>query len=134
MSRHFTPSANVRLVTACTGVAIALTLATAAFAWSASRPMNAVSIASPVALPGVVLAPGAYVFEIVADAASGDVVRVSTSGGQARYMGLTIPIARPRDLPKNQAIVLGEAPAGEPQPIRAWFPTNGGAGREFLYR
>jgi len=31
-------------------------------------------------------------------------------------------------------VALGEAPIGEPSPIRAWYPIGSQSGHEFLYR
>ena len=99
-------------------------------AWSGQR--NTIRFGGAVALPGVGLPAGEYSFEVVRTA-SADVVRVSRANdNHAYYMGFTNRVNRPRAL-GDHAIVLGEAPAGSPQPIRVWYPTDGGDGHEFVY-
>ena len=62
------------------------------------------------------------------------IVRVTTADThRPYYMGFTRTVSRPRSLARDRAIVLGEAPAGAPRPIAAWFPTDGGDGHEFIY-
>jgi hypothetical protein len=88
------------------------------------------------ALPGVTLPAGTYTFEVQNTATSANVVLVSsrTPGGRkVHYLGLTHPIERPHNLASSQVITIGEAPAGEPVPIRAWFPVGYSSGHQFRY-
>ena len=87
----------------------------------------------PVALPGVTLAGGTYVFERMG--AGNDVVRVSSQDGTRVYLtAFTNQIARPAGSKADLKVILGEAAAGIAPPIRAWFPVDTDAGREFIYR
>ena len=89
------------------------------------------SMNRPTALPGVVLAPGTYVFEVVEGHA--DLVRVSDRATRrVLYMGFTDIIRRP-DANRNP-LSLGEAPKGAPVPIKAWFPSDSRSGLEFRHR
>ncbi|HEX5109549.1 MAG TPA: hypothetical protein VFV95_13945 [Vicinamibacterales bacterium] len=86
-----------------------------------------------VALPGVTLAGGTYLFERMGT--GNDLVRVSSQDGARVYLtAFTHEIARPAGSNADLTILLGEASAGMPVPIRAWFPEHADAGREFIYR
>ncbi len=83
------------------------------------------------ALPGVVLARGSYVFEAVEG--HPDIVRVSDRATRrVLFMDYVELIPRPRGV--TNALSLGEAPAGEPVPIKAWFPTGSATGHAFKHR
>ena len=69
--------------------------------------------------------PEEYAVEYVVD-------RVETTS--TVFLGLTLPVERTRRTGASGALVLGEAPAGEPQPIKAWFPDGSLHGEAFLYR
>jgi hypothetical protein len=86
-----------------------------------------------VALPGVTLAPGSYVFEIVESSGSLDIVRVRNSAtNDSEYMGFTHRVPRPPRL-RLSAVTLGEAPRDTPAPIKVWYPADGSDGRQFIY-
>ena len=87
-----------------------------------------------VALPGVVLPAGTYVFEIANPESSHDIVRVSSKNGRVQYMGFTLRADRPVGLSGNQPVTFAEARPDTPAPITAWFPLGTSSGREFLYR
>lgn len=87
-----------------------------------------------VALPGVVLPPGEYRFEIANSDTSADVVRVSDPARtHVHYMGATIRIERPASLRNGTTFSLGEAPEGAAVPIRAWFPMGQSFGYQFVH-
>jgi len=91
------------------------------------------TFSKPVALPGVSLAAGTYVFERAAPLGAIEIVRVSApKGGKVFYMGYTELVNRPgRNTP---AITFGEGPKDAPLPIKEWYPTFAGNGHRFLYR
>ena len=101
----------------------------------ASPPLagtNNLTFGSPVALPGVTLPAGTYVFERDINNNS-SIVRVkSTNYQKLLFVGFTMPVTRPRGL-KNP-VSFGEAAAGEPMPIIAWYPVGSNRGHQFLYR
>jgi hypothetical protein len=104
-------------------------------AGSALSNVNQVTFSAPVALPGVILLPGKYVFEAGAIGMNPNIVRVTSADYQKLYfVGLTQHAARPANMPSNQVMALGEAAIGEPAPIRAWYPVGLQTGHEFLYR
>jgi hypothetical protein len=97
--------------------------------------VNRVTFNHSVALPGVILLPGSYAFEAGALGMSPNVVRVTSPDYQKLYfVGLTQRVTRPANMASNQVVALGEAPIGEPSPIRAWYPIGSQSGHEFLYR
>jgi hypothetical protein len=123
------------LVIGSLALGLALTAAAASPAGSVARGDTAtLSFTRPVALPGVTLAPGAYVFEIV-DATGGlDVVRVSKQTTRVpQFMGFTHRVARPDRRRGLSAVTVGEARVGEPAPITVWYPADGSDGRRFIY-
>jgi hypothetical protein len=108
-------------------------LGVTAHAWIGQR--NTLKFSGSVAVPGAVLPAGSYTFEVVTSGGSADVVRIASTDGRRNYfMGFTRTVERPRNLPENQAIVLGEAKAGTPPPIAGWYPVDGDHGHEFIYR
>jgi hypothetical protein len=113
------------------GVLFAVGAAGTVHGWTGQR--NTLKFSGAVALPGMVLPAGEYEF-LVVSGGSADIVRVTTADThRPYYMGFTRTVSRPRSLARDRAIVLGEAPAGAPRPIAAWFPTDGGDGHEFIY-
>lgn len=87
-----------------------------------------------VQLPGIALPAGTYVFEVVNPWTEANVVRVASRDRSKTYlMQLTLPVERPRSRDLQSRIVLGEVPAGQPPPIKAWFPDGARIGRAFIY-
>ena len=91
------------------------------------------TFSKPIALPGVTLGAGTYIFERAAPLSSSEVVRVSSQDRRHVYFaGFTLLVEKPRGL--NSPITFGEAPAGSPVPIREWYPTGTSTGHRFIYR
>lgn len=87
----------------------------------------------PIALPGVTLAAGTYVFERAAPASAIEVVRVSSRDRHSVYfMGFTELVPPPgRNAP---VVTFGEAAEGLPVPIKEWYPDDRTNGHRFIYR
>ena len=128
--RTFTCSKLLRSLTLTAAVAVA---AAAFAATSHASDANTLTFSRDVALPGVVLPAGSYVFEIANPTSSGDVVRVRRDGRVA-YMGFTLAVDRPAHMPADQPVTLGEGGSGTPAPIKAWFPIGSSRGHQFMYR
>jgi len=101
----------------------------------ASPPLsvtNNLTFGSTVALPGVTLPAGTYVFERdIMD--NTRIVRVKSANYQKLlFVGFTIAVKRPPGL--RAPVSFGEAVAGEPIPIVAWYPVGSDQGHQFLYR
>ena len=93
--------------------------------------LNHLTIGRAMALPGVVLAPGTYAFEVVQGHV--DLVRVTDrASNRVLYTGFTDVIRRPEG--NTDRLILGEAPKGEPVPIQAWFPSGSRTGNGFRHR
>ena len=91
------------------------------------------TFSKPFSLPGVTLGAGTYIFERAAPLSAIEVVRISSRDRRfVYYMGFTELVAQPRG--NASPIAFGEAPAGAPVPVRAWYPTGTSTGHRFLYR
>lgn len=104
-------------------------------AWggSAANHTTYLTFSGAVALPGVQLNAGTYIFEVANPETSGNVVRVSSRDRSKIYLlAFTDFIDRPAGLRADQFVSLGEAPRGMAPPVKAWFPP-GGSGRQFIY-
>jgi hypothetical protein len=88
---------------------------------------------SSVALPGVVLPGGEYVFELADPMTSRSVVRVQNrQRSQLFLQAIARRIARHPDV-KGGTLKLGEAVAGAPRRILVWYPEEDSLGYEFIY-
>jgi len=93
---------------------------------------NYITFSAPVALPGVSLQAGTYLFETPLDQASLDLVRVTSRDGRHVYLtAFTTTVDRPAGV--TAPIVFGEGAAGAPAPVRIWFPMGKRIGHEFIY-
>ena len=87
-----------------------------------------------VQMPGVALAAGTYIFEVVNPNVGSDVVRVISRDRKQTYlMRLTRAVERPSRGNLDASIILGETAAGAPPKVKAWYPQSEIRGREFIY-
>jgi hypothetical protein len=119
-------------LTVC-GAAFALVMASTGQAWSTPN-RHYLTFSGSVALPGVVLPPGSYTFEVANPDTSGNVVRVSSRNGGAIFLGFTRVVERPRGLGRDTKVTFGEAAPGAPVPLKVWYPPESSTGHEFIYR
>jgi hypothetical protein len=95
---------------------------------------NYVTVSAPIALPGVSLPAGTYIFEVPLDRASLDLVRVKSRAGRKVYLtAFTQTVNRPVGQAGRSALVFGEAASGAPAPVRIWFPAGERIGHAFIY-
>jgi hypothetical protein len=121
---------NALRIAILTAVAAVL-IGTASQANTQRTDVNNLTFRRAVALPGVTLPAGTYVFE--RDSNANGIVRVMTPNyQQLLYVGFTAKVLRPRGF--QSVVSFGEAPAGEPIPIVAWYPVGSSEGHKFLYR
>jgi hypothetical protein len=117
------------------GVALAGLLAAVPQTIKAS-PVNRttyLTFSRSVALPGVTLAAGTYIFELPADDPS--IVRVSSRDRlRVFFTAFTKIVDRPRGVKWDQQVTLGETQHGEAPSIQAWYLSLEESGREFIYR
>lgn len=125
---------NKSLVAATVACGLALAaIATESYGSATRGDRATLSFNRAVALPGVMLAPGRYTFEIV-DAGQLDIVRVRNAGTNVpEFTGFTHRVPRPSRLKGRSAVTLGEAPRDAAQRIRVWYPADGSDGRQFIY-
>lgn len=100
-------------------------------AWSAHREY--LTFNQAVALPGIVLAAGTYIFEVPSEGASHTVVRVSSQDGRRIYLtAFTREVRKPKGADAAH-VTFGESAAGTPRPVKAWFPASDEMGKQFIY-
>jgi len=113
----------------------------AVFGILAERPSHGMSadhatrltFSKPIALPGVTLGAGTYVFERAAPGSSLEIVRVSSADRRrVVFTGYTELVRRPAG--SKADVTFGEAPRGAAVPVAAWYPSDTPIGHRFLYR
>src|SRR5262245_7767780 len=96
---------------------------------------NYLTFSKAVALPGVELAAGTYIFELPMPGSERHIVRVMSRDRHQVYLtAFTNLVPRPRNLNPKQVVTFGEASKDAAPPIKVWYPTGGGDGREFIYK
>jgi hypothetical protein len=86
-----------------------------------------------VALPGVTLPAGTYMFRLADPDTTRRVIQVSDKQGTESYaMLLTVPAHRV-DAAKDSEIRFLETPAGAPRAINAWWYVGDNTGYQFIY-
>ena len=84
-------------------------------------------------LPGLRLEPGTYRFELADPEETRRVIKVMSADG-TKQLGLLLSIPNTlRDPAKDPLVLFGEAPAGEPDAIKAWVYPGERIGYEFIY-
>jgi len=94
---------------------------------------NYLTFSGPVALPGVTLDAGTYIFERVVDTEPDVIVVRDRDRSKVYYMAFTERTARPAGMKHDQTVSFGEARAGTPPPIAAWYPLGSRSGHRFVY-
>ena len=86
------------------------------------------------ALPGVTLVGGTYIFEVANPETSADVIRViNRATNKVIYLGFTHRAERPKGMDANRSIVLSEVARGDAPPILGWYPAGDLIGHAFVY-
>ena len=90
------------------------------------------SFNGPVAIPGVTLGPGSYIFRRPADT-NGSVMQVLSADRRHAYaMFHTLPVLRAANTDKYD-VVFGDARSGSPRPIKQLFLADTSIGYELIY-
>ena len=93
---------------------------------------NYLTFSRAVALPGVTLPAGTYIFER-AGQNTPDIVRVlSRDRSKVYLMAFTTTIPRPENL-RDRVVLLAESARGAAPQVRAWFPIGDAIGHQFNY-
>ncbi len=91
------------------------------------------TFSGPVQIPGATLPAGTYLFQLADPDNARHVVMVASKDGSHVYgMFITIPNDR-LDTPDENVVMFGEAPAGAPQAVQAWWYPGERIGEEFVY-
>jgi hypothetical protein len=91
------------------------------------------TFSQPVALPGVTLPAGTYMFRLADDTTSRKVIQVANKQGTESFAMLhTMPISRP-DTPRDPEVRFMETASGAPVAVRAWWQQGERTGYEFIY-
>jgi hypothetical protein len=98
-----------------------------------SDKLTYLTFSKPVQLPGMTLPAGRYRFQIADQEESRRVIKVGSDDGKKQYgMLLTIP-NEVRTPPKDALVLFGEAPADQPDAVKAWVYPGESIGYEFIY-
>jgi hypothetical protein len=120
-------------VTASAAVALALGIAASTGASVTANHTMYLTFHRPVALPGVELGTGTYIFELPDPMGDHSLVRVLSRDRKIVYFtAFTYSVTRPHDLPRDQRISFKEAAPDMPRPIGTWWPEDSD-GRQFIY-
>jgi len=91
------------------------------------------TFSQPVALPGVTLPAGTYMFRLADDTTSRKVIQVANKEGTQSFAMLhTMPIYR-ADAPRDPEVRFMETASGQPVAVRAWWQQGERTGYEFIY-
>jgi hypothetical protein len=93
-------------------------------------------LGAPAEIPGKVLAPGKYVFELADRQSERNVVRVFSEDSNGNESLIATVFANPVQVsktPDKPLIHFEERPAGTPEAIRSWFYPGDNTGWEFVY-
>src|SRR3954466_14063404 len=122
-----------RILRACLGVALGATMFVSTAQAQPSNKKTYFTFSGPVALPGVTLPAGRYVFRIVDDTTTRKVIQVLSDDEKKPYtMSNTIPDQR-RDPVKDATVSFYETPRGAPAAVKSWWYPGESIGYQFIY-
>ena len=92
-----------------------------------------VTLAEPLEVPGAVLDPGTYIFQLADSQSNRHIVQIWT--GDGTYLITTILAVPAHRMQPSDHTVLNydERPADEPMALRQWFYPGDNTGQEFVY-
>ena len=91
------------------------------------------TFSQPVALPGVTLPAGTYMFRLADDTTTRKVIQVTNREGTQSFAMLhTMPVYRP-DAPRDPEVRFMETASGAPIAVRAWWQGGERTGYGFIY-
>jgi hypothetical protein len=92
-----------------------------------------VTITRPMEVPGKVLEPGTYVFKVMDIVGTRNIMQITSKDENKVYATIiAVPDYRVQQGEKS-VVQYKEAPAGQPNALRAWFYAGEKAGLEFVY-
>jgi len=91
------------------------------------------TFSAPIALPGVTLPAGRYLFHIVDTTTSRKVIQVLSEDGKKPFaMMNSIPDVR-REPAKDATVAFYETPRGTPAAVKSWWYSGESTGYQFIY-
>jgi hypothetical protein len=119
-------------MTAIAAIAMGLATMTLVRADEARRTQY-LTFNAPVALPGVTLHAGTYIFEVPEPDIAPDIVRVTSRDRKTVFLtAFTRSIDRPTSAPLTTFVSLREVAPNQPVPITVWW-SDVRTGRQFVY-
>src|SRR5205823_9310306 len=94
------------------------------------------TFSGPVEIPGKVLAPGKYVFELADSESDRNIVQIFSEDANGEQRLVATVSAIPDELeetPDNAIIHFEERPAGTPEAIHSWYYPGDNTGWQFVY-
>ena len=91
------------------------------------------TFSQPVALPGVTLPAGKYMFRIVDTTSSRRIVQVLDADGRRPYAMLMSMPTFSATVPSEPEVRFKERRDGQPAAVQAWYYPGDSVGREFFY-
>jgi hypothetical protein len=92
---------------------------------------------APLEIPGKVIMPGKYMFELADSNSDNNIVRVyseDSNGNESLVATISAIPAYTLNTPDKPVIQLEERHAGAPEAIHSWFYPGDNTGWEFVYR
>ncbi len=123
---------QLMLGVACAVAVCAWSMATPAVAQTLDR-QTFFTFSGPVAVPGVTLPAGKYLFHIVDPTTSSRVVQVLSADGRKAYAMFFAISAERLDPADEPEVRFFETSAGVPATIKTWWYPGDRIGREFIY-
>jgi hypothetical protein len=118
---------------AIAAIALASTAGVFAYAGLEQSRTQYLTFSKPVALPGVTLSSGTYIFELADAETSQDLVRVLSRDRKTVFLtAFTMSIDRPASVPPGHYVSLREVAPGQATPITVWWSETR-TGRQFVY-
>ena len=124
---------SAKILRTILGVGMGLALFTSAAQAQPEDKRTYFTFSGPIALPGVTLPAGRYLFHIVDTTSSRKVIQVLSEDQKKPYvMANTISDQR-RDAPKDATVAFYESPRGAPAAVKSWWYPGETIGYQFIY-
>ncbi len=126
---------SARLIRTILGVGIGVALvASATLARAQTEDKRTYfTFSAPIALPGVTLPAGRYLFRIVDTTTSRKVIQVLSEDQKKPYMMANTITDQRRDPVKDATVSFYESPRGTPAAVKSWWYPGESIGYQFIY-
>lgn len=124
---------SVRVIRTILGLGLGVALFASAAQAQPEDKRTYFTFSGPIALPGVTLPAGRYLFRIVDTTTSRKVIQVLDENQKKPFtMANTIPDQR-RDPPKDATVAFYESARGTPAAVKSWWYPGETIGYQFIY-